>query len=289
VRNYFTTINRQGAACFPSGTRRDCRGETSEAGLARQGRRLVEVIRALDADIVGLVEVENNGEMAVRELVDDLNAALGARVYASVKMPAGGTGSDATRIAMIYRPDRLSTVGGAVSDAGPAHARPPLAQTFAAANGRKIRVAAVHFKSRAGCPAASDRRRASDADRGQGCWNQRRTRQAVSLVRFLNRDRIPTLIVGDLNAYGKEDPALAFTRNGFVDEVARFNDFAYSYVFDGRSGYLDHALASPDLDRYVTGTAHWHINADEPPTAGDGAYRSSDHDPVLVGIDFGRR
>jgi predicted extracellular nuclease len=101
LRNYFTTINRQGAACFPSRTRRDCRGETSEAGFARQGARLVEVIRALDADVVGLVEVENNGETAVRELVDDLNAALGARLYASVGIPAGGSCSVATRVAMI--------------------------------------------------------------------------------------------------------------------------------------------------------------------------------------------
>jgi predicted extracellular nuclease len=192
---------------------------------------------------------------------------------------------------MIYRPGRLSTVGRAVSNADPVHTRPPLAQTFATADGRKIRVAAVHFKSKAGCPVASDRRRGSDADKGQGCWNTRRTRQAVSLIRFLNRDRIPTLVVGDLNAYGKEDPALAFTRNGFVDAVARFNEFAYSYVFDGRSGYLDHALASSDLGRYVTGAAHWHINADEPPAAGgnDTVYRSSDHDPVLVGVNFGRR
>jgi predicted extracellular nuclease len=290
VRNYFTTINQQGAACFPSRTRRDCRGETSEAGFARQGARLVEVLRALDADVLGLMEVENNGETAMRELVDDLNAALGARIYASVGIPAGGTGGDATRIAMIYRPGRLSAVGRAVGVTDPAHFRPPLVQTFVTADGRKIRIATVHFKSKAGCPRASDRRRGNDVDQGQGCWNKRRTRQAVSLIRFLNRDRIPTLVVGDLNAYGREDPVLAFTRNGFVDEVARFNEFAYSYVFDGKSGYLDHALASSDLGRYVTGAAHWHINADESPAAGDDtAYRSSDHDPVLVGIDFGRR
>jgi hypothetical protein len=72
-------------------------------------------------------------------------------------------------------------------------------------------------------------------------------------------------------------------------------------VFDGQSGYLDHSLANPSLAAQVTGAADWHINADEPdlldydtsfkPAAQDAlyepnAYRSSDHDPVIVGLDL---
>ena len=38
----------------------------------------------------------------------------------------------------------------------------------------------------------------------------------------------------------------------------------YSYVFDGQSGYLDHALASPSLAAQVNDVTEWHINADEP-------------------------
>ena len=79
-------------------------------------------------------------------------------------------------------------------------------------------------------------------------------------------------------------------------------DDGYSYVFEGQSGYLDHALASPSLAVQVTDVTEWHINADEPvaldynvnfKSAGqvesfysDEAYRSSDHDPVLVGLDL---
>jgi hypothetical protein len=37
-----------------------------------------------------------------------------------------------------------------------------------------------------------------------------------------------------------------------------------SYVFDGLSGRLDHALATPSLAAQVTGATEWHINADEP-------------------------
>ena len=87
---------------------------------------------------------------------------------------------------------------------------------------------------------------------------------------------------------------------------------AYGYVFDGQLGYLDHALASPSLLRQVTGVTGWYINADEPPLfdynddihdPGERAYerksaaqpiyeanafRSSDHDPVIVGLQLGR-
>jgi predicted extracellular nuclease len=90
---------------------------------------------------------------------------------------------------------------------------------------------------------------------------------------------------------------------GFTNLIEKWNGAeAYSYAFDGQWGYLDHALASASLVDQVTGVTTWHINADEPsvldyntnfksddqieelyaPTP----YRSSDHDPVLVGLDL---
>lgn len=77
-------------------------------------------------------------------------------------------------------------------------------------------------------------------------------------------------------------------------------EFAYSYVLGGRLGCLEYALASPGLLHRVLGTSPWHINADEPDIidyfsrskqpAEDiiyepDAYRSSDHDPVIVALD----
>ena len=77
---------------------------------------------------------------------------------------------------------------------------------------------------------------------------------------------------------------------------------AYSYVYNGEAGYLDHALASPDLQPDVVDVTEWHINADEPrvldynleyKSAGQqvsyydpGPYRASDHDPLLVTLDL---
>jgi hypothetical protein len=106
-----------------------------------------------------------------------------------------------------------------------------------------------------------------------------------------------------MNAYAKEDPITAFRDAGYVDTIDEFlAGDGYSFVFEGQSGYLDHALASPSLAAQVTGVTEWHINADEPialdyntnfKSAGQidsfyspGPYRSSDHDPVLVGLNL---
>ena len=299
VLNYFSSIDHPGAQCFPSMTRADCRGADSTLELARQRAKIVDAIQHLDADVVGLMEIENNGETAVQDLVDALNQAMGASTWASVGLPVGGTGDDAIRQAMIYQPARLARVGDAVSDTDAIHSRPPLAQTFAAANGEQFSVVVNHFKSKGSCPDAGD----INADQGdmQGCWNALRTQQAQALRVFAEQLGNDVLVIGDLNAYGKEDPILEFTANGYVDELARYNHFAYTYVFDGEAGTLDHALASASLSARVSGATAWHINADEPSVIdyntefkpqdlyAPHAYRSSDHDPVLVGLNLVKR
>lgn len=309
VLNYFTTLDAAGSAgCFPSGTRSDCRGTDSAAEFTRQQDKIVRAIAALNADAVGLMEIENNGNVAAQSLVNALNAFVGAGTYATVGLPTGGTGTDAIRVAMIYKPGKLTPVGAAVSDTDPIHNRPPLAQTFAAANGEKFTAIVNHFKSKGSCPSAGDAN--ADQGDGQGCWNARRTEQSQALRGFVTTLQASTadsdvIVIGDLNAYGKEDPILDFTGNGYVDQVARFGGLAYSYVFDGEAGYLDHALATPGLSAQITGAAHWRINADEPSIIdynleykqpacaacgpdyySNTVYRSSDHDPVLLGLSL---
>ena len=316
VLNYFTTFTNgqtanglTGQGCTLGGVsdKANCRGADSATEFTRQRDKIVNAIKAVNADVVGLMEIQNNGNTAVQNLLDGLNAAVGAGTYASVALPANGTGSDAIRVAMIYKPAKLSLVGSAVSDTNAIHNRPPLIQTFAAANGEKFSVVVNHFKSKGSCPASG-----SDADQGdgQGCWNDLRTQQATALRNTIQSLQTSSgdqdvIVIGDLNAYGKEDPILDFTANGYVDQVARFNEFDYSYVFDGEAGYIDHALATPSLSTQITGTAHWRINADEPAiidynlefkqpacnTCGpdyysNSAYRSSDHDPVIIGLNL---
>jgi predicted extracellular nuclease len=140
---------------------------------------------------------------------------------------------------------------------------------------------------------------------GQGCFNATRTLAANAVADWALRD--PTgsnskqvLIVGDFNTYRMEDPVRAVDQSGLVNLLAKFGDAAdYTYVYDGLTGTLDYAFASPQLVPFITGAAPWHINADELEMLdyneetgkpadwfSNGPFRSSDHDPIIVGLDF---
>lgn len=321
VLNYFTTFTNgqdafgnAGQTCTLGNSTPSaglCRGASNLAEFARQRDKIVAALAALDADVVGLMEIQNNGDVATQHLADALNAAVGAGTYAVAggAVGGGGAGTDAIRVALLYKPARLARVGGALSDADPVHNRPPLAQSFEAANGERFSVIVNHFKSK-GCGDASG----ADLDQGdgQGCYNAARVAQAQALAGFaasLGSGGGRVLITGDLNAYGQEDPIAALADAGYADQLLRFGPAGqpvYSYVFDGAAGRLDHALASEPLAALVTGAATWAINADEsslrdynqefkapalcsgqpcpPDPYAPDVYRSSDHDPVLVGL-----
>lgn len=313
VRNFFTTFTDGATAAGQAGhgctlgastAQSNCRGADNLAEFGRQRSRIVAALRAIDADAVGQMEVQNNGDTAVANLVDALNAAAPGDAYAVVPRP-DATGGDAIRVAMIYKPSRLALVGAALSDPDPVNHRPPMAQTFAARNGQRFSLVVSHMKSKSGCPAAGTPD--ADAGDGQGCWNATRVRQARRLASvFLPRlqaaaGNADVLVMGDLNAYGMEDPVAALVDAGLINQVERFlrrGGMPYSYVFDGESGYLDHALTSASLGSRVQGVAHWHSNADEPAFIdyrtelkpqdlySASPYRASDHDPVVVSLDL---
>ncbi|MFM9437712.1 uncharacterized protein ACFDR9_004802 [Janthinobacterium sp. CG_23.3] len=312
VLNFFTTFTNganvfgqtgQGCTLGASSAKANCRGADNLLEFQRQRDKIVAELKAIDADVVGLMEIQNNGEIAVSYLVEQLNAAIGAPLYAYVPKPAA-TGSDAIRVAMIYKPGKLELVGAALADADAVNNRPPMAQTFRAGNGGKFSLVVNHLKSKGSCPSGG-----ADADQGDGqaCWNALRVRQARRLLDNFVPQVVAAaadpdvLLIGDLNAHAFEDPLNALTAGGFVNQLERFvRPFGtpYSYVFDGESGYLDHALASAALDRQVAGAGEWHINADEPSVIDyntDGKpqdlynalpYRASDHDPVVVSLNL---
>jgi VCBS repeat-containing protein len=144
-----------------------------------------------------------------------------------------------------------------------------------------------------------------DQGDGQGFWNQVRADAAAELFTWLETSYMggveDYLIMGDLNAYAREDPVQTLTDSGLQDLIDSFigQDDAYSFVFDGQRGSLDHALASDGIADAVTGLAEWHINADEPDLLNYNSrfndpafyepslYAASDHDPVILGLDLG--
>ncbi|MDX3774572.1 ExeM/NucH family extracellular endonuclease [Chromatiaceae bacterium AAb-1] len=303
VLNFFTGADQP--APFP--TRR---GASNAAELARQQAKLVNAILAMDADIVGLLEVENNGygpQGALATLVAALNQQRGHQEYDFIRT-AVSPGSDAIMVALIYRPSQVSPQGmAALNLTEPFNygSRPPLAQSFRHQRSDKIITVSVnHFKSKGSCPKSGS----EDADQhdGQACWNASRVKAADALARWLatqptgiNTDK--QLILGDLNAYRQEDPIRKLQQHGW-QYLSHGNTPQYSYVFRGRTGSLDHVLATPALATQLQQLQHWAINADEPaildynleykspvqqqtlyaPTP----YRSSDHDPLIATFSF---
>ena len=312
VLNYFNGDGR--GAGFPTS-----RGADSREEFQRQRDKIIAAILGADAHIIGLMEFENDGygeHSAIADLVAGLNAASPNRDrYAFINPGRNRLGTDEIAVGLIYRQDMVSPhKNAAVLDSAvdprfnDTRNRPALAQTFRERRtGERLTVAVNHLKSKgSSCDDLGDK----DMGDGQGNCNLIRVRAAQALVDWLGRDPTQSydpdrLIIGDLNAYAKEDPINVIRASGYTDLLATFGrGDAYSYVFSGQSGYLDHGLASASLTPQVRGATEWHINADEPRVLdynlefktprqqstlySADPYRASDHDPLVIGIDLGR-
>jgi predicted extracellular nuclease len=306
--NLFSGTDSGMPNCGPAGDSY-CRGADSDTELVRQLQKTATALSMLNADIIGLIELENNASTSLQILVDALNAAVGVNSYDFVA--TGTIGSDAIKTGFIYKTATVNPVGAfsvldSAADAryDDSRNRPALAQSFAqTSNGAKLTVVINHFKSKGSdCDDIGD----ANLSDGQGNCNRTRTTAATVLAEWLATD--PTnsadpdiLILGDLNAYMREDPVEALRQAGFSNAADATNGLqAYSFTFDAMAGALDHALTSASLTPQVAGFTEWHINADEPPLLdynlengrdpglfdGTTPYRASDHDPLIIGLDL---
>ncbi|MFC3034527.1 ExeM/NucH family extracellular endonuclease [Pseudoalteromonas fenneropenaei] len=305
VLNYFNGDGQGGG--FPTS-----RGASSAIEFQRQKAKIVSAILALDADVIGLLEIENDGFgefSAIADLVAALNAQS-AETYQYVNFNAEKIGGDAITSALIYRSSKVTEVGTAAFtemvpfDYGN---RPPIAQSFKVnATEEVFTMGVAHLRSKGSCSKAEG----ADQDQGdgQGCWNVVRTTAANTYADWLATH--PTgvadddiIVVGDLNSYAMEDPLRAFAAKGLASVIATQDGHTqgYSYNYAGRIGSLDHALASTSMMEKVVAATDWHINADEPVALdynveyksdalqaslyAEHAYRASDHDPVIVALN----
>lgn len=319
--NFFNTFadnNASTPGCFPGGGDSDCRGANSPAEFTRQYTKTVAAILAMNPDVLGVNEIENDGygaTSAIQFLVDQLNAATAPGTYAFIDADANtgqinAMGTDAIRVAMIYKPGSVTPVGQTAvlnsvafvngGDASPRN-RPSLAQAYQVnATGAIFIVDVNHLKSKGSACALPD------AGDGQGNCNQVRINAATELMNWLATDPTGTgdpdvLLIGDYNSYAREDPITVIQNAGFTNLVSAFlGPDAYSFVFGGQWGYLDHALGSASLVGQVAGVGDYYINSDEPSvldynvefkTAGLQAslyapdqFRMSDHDSVIIGL-----
>ena len=296
VENYFLT----------TGTGR---GAANATELTRQRAKIVAALAGLNADVIGLIELEKaNGNAAATDLANGLNTLLGTpNDYKSVADLSTPNGTDLEiKNGMIYRSSTVTPFGTSFTDTSTAamngaYSRDPLAQIFKLnSNGRAFTVIAHHGKSKS-CTGATG----ADADQGDGqsCFNNRRLLQSQLLVNFVNNITTTTadvLMVGDFNAYAEEDPIDALRAGGMQDVIAQFvpTSSKYSFTFQGQAGQLDHGFATSSLGARATGASIWHIDADEPPiidytTANKPQdlyqptpYRASDHDPIVMSFNL---
>jgi predicted extracellular nuclease len=322
VLNYFATVDttssNDSGDCGPMGGM-DCRGADSEPERERQLAKIVAALETIDADVFGLIEIQNDEGQATQQIVDALNAATAPGTYAFTE--TGFIGTDAIKQAFLYKPATVTPVGDfalLTEDDDPRfdddRNRPALIQTFDEnATGERFTVAVNHFKSK-GSPCGEGDDSPQD---GSGNCDLTRTQAAAALAKYLATD--PTgsgdpdfLVIGDLNSYSMERPISTLEDAGYVDLLEKYEGLeSYGYLFDGLLGHLDHALATESLAEQVTGAGGWKINADESPLfdyndterdAGEAVferestalplyeptpYRSSDHDPVIVGLSLG--
>ena len=326
--NYFNTFGTTACVQGVGGVPTDCRGADNATEFNRQWPKTSQAILGLNADVIGLMELENDGytiTSAINDLVTKLNNITVSGTYTYVNADAAtnqvnALGNDAIKVGLIYKSAVVVPVGVAALNTGAfgiytlqngssQRNRPALAVTFQQnSNNQRITVVVNHLKSKSSSCADNLSPVGTDPDTGDGQGNCNLTRTAAAQELSAWLATYPTgvrdddmLIIGDMNAYRMEDPITAIKSAGYSDLLdTRIGNAAYGYVFDGQSGYLDHALASPSIAGQVDGIVEWHINADEPSALdynlesksaeqrmslySADSYRSSDHDPVVIGL-----
>ena len=303
ILNYFNGNGAGGG--FPTS-----RGADNLNEFNRQRAKIINGIVTGGADVVGLMELENDGEgaaSAIQDLVNGLNAATASGTYDFVR--SGNISTDQITVGMIYKPAAVELVGNSAaiplnygSGSYVPVGRSSLAQTIRQkSNGAVFTLVVNHFKSKGSSSGGAGD---ADANDGQGFSNGTRTRQAEDLLAWLVTKPTSTndpdyLLIGDFNAYAKEQPMTKLADSGYTNLLS---PTSYSYLFGGEFGSLDHAVGNASITSQVTGAEKWHINADEPTsldyntenkTTGqqsslysNDVFRSSDHDPILIGLNL---
>ena len=279
-------------------------------------------VKLHDPQLDGAAHADANRDDALIRLVEQLNrhwaathpSYVGAR-WAYVPSPRPEAlptlqEQDAIRSAFIYNPSKVETVGRSrvLTNSAPfRNAREPLAQAFkplGSGRANAFGVVVNHFKSKGGpvAPATVNGDNEDSSD-GAGYYNGDRKRQAAALVAFsdqfaADKNIEAMFLTGDFNAYAMEDPVQVITGAGYHDLHPA--DGAKTYSFGGLAGSLDHVFANPAADAMVTGVDVWEINSNETVYNEYSRYnanltdlyavnpfRSSDHNPEIVGINSG--
>ena len=268
-------------------------GPDNENAHSRQRTKVSQALAKINADVYAFVEIQT-GQGALAELAADLSKNTG-RNFTYIDDGSATDGSY-TKSGYIYCTDLLTPYSSMVHNNTYVQNRKKVQGFVENATGEKFLLSVNHFKAKSGSGSGTN----ADQGDGQGSYNAARVKEANSIVTNLSSyqsqfDDEDMLIVGDLNAYAKEDPIRTFLDAGMIDLHRAFHaDSSYSYVYNGQLGYLDHAICNASMYEQVTGMVAYHINSVEKDSyTYDGSssdltmFRCSDHDPLLIGLSLG--
>ena len=249
--------------------------------------KLANAIKVANPDVLALVELENDGEdsySSIIQLAEVLNSVIPSRSYRVAESNLA-SGRDAIKLGIIYDENRISTDGLAEYHSNSIFSRAPIFQKFTFQDSLTFVLNVNHFKSKS--PRNANGLNLDQGD-GQVAYNHKRVQQAELLVQLIDSLYADEnmLIVGDLNAYTSEDPI-----QKIEESFTRLNTKGETYVYKGRAGVLDHAFVNTSMSKNVHSAQIWSINALEPAwmdyrnsNADSSMYRSSDHNPLLIGL-----
>ena len=254
-------------------------GADSYAEHQKQRAKISKALKKINADVFGLVELQQGNE-AIQEIVNDLNANLPGRNYTYFTDKTSGTLQKAD---YVYDANKVEPIGEE-----PIHIDTEVANRKKMicfreiATGEKFIYSINHFKA---MNTGDEYRRVNEATAVVDYYKKYCQNASI-------RDK-DVLFMGDLNSYAKTEPIFVFTNNGMVDLHRAFHaDSSYSYMFGGMASYIDHALCNETLYPQITGMAVYTINSDEndkytyDKSSDNTMFRCSDHDPVLVGLQL---
>jgi len=245
----------------------------TDAGRAEKTRKIVQMMLGSNADIFAFCEVEAK-PITLNYLVSELNDAVGDSAYAAVADGINVTTDsydNAIKSGFVYK---IATVA-------------PYGSNYAATNvtyyknvmriqawtelstGERFTLSMNHFKAMS--DEASVAKRVDNAN-----W-------LMSGLAMSSKVKDPDiLIMGDLNCEMDEEAISVIEQKGYAEQLLRFDEDAYSYIYRGNQELIDHAFANSTMAEQITGAAVWHTN-----TSVTYSNRYSDHDAVMVGLRLG--
>ena len=251
------------------------RGNYTDEERAEKTRKIVAMILQSDADIFAFCEVEAKPDV-LTHLAQAMNIEAGEEglyvaVYDGIDVDWDSYYNNNIKAGFIYRSDKVQPYMSNYQATNVTYYKNTMRiQAWEElATGERFTLSMNHFK------ALSD-----DASKNKRVDNATWLMSGLSNSSKVKDPDI--LIMGDLNAQMDENCITIIENGGYEEQLLRFDENAYSYIYKGTHELIDHAFANETMAAQITGAAVWHTN-----TSQSYSQRYSDHDAVMVGLRLG--